>query len=146
MRNDSLFTRAIENYNSAAFLYRVIGNDELQLNFIAYHLQQAVEMCIKFQLEQNGLEYPLIHNIEQLLQIAAENNIDLDAPEYIEDKAEMLSIWESHTRYVMSYLVDKRKVENAFCPIRNFLDNTARNYFLEAENLQPLPTANNLEL
>ena len=40
---------------------------------VAFHLQQAAEKAIKAVMESRRIEYPLIHNLAQLL-VAAESN------------------------------------------------------------------------
>lgn len=113
MNDRTLFDKAVSNYNTALILKRFMGEDEAQLNAAAYHLQQAIELALKYLLEMDGVEYPKTHDIEQLIRLAAANGVDLRLPEYIEDHAEMFSQWEAKTRYIVGYLVEEKKITKA---------------------------------
>lgn len=43
----------MQNLYCAKALFQSLGNDEVYLNYVGYHLQQAVEMSIKYNLELN---------------------------------------------------------------------------------------------
>ena len=109
----TLYDKALSNYNSARILREFMGDDDEQLNIIAYHLQQALELSIKYTLEQNGIEYPKTHSIEQLVRIADQNKVSLNLTEYLEDHCEMFSQWEEKSRYVLGYLVELKKIDRA---------------------------------
>lgn len=113
MSDQTLFDKAVSNYNTALILQRYMGEDEAQLNAAAYHLQQSVELAVKYLLEMSGVEYPKTHDIEQLIRLARENKVELYLPEYIDDHAEMFSQWEAKTRYIIGYLVEEKKVVKA---------------------------------
>jgi len=109
----TLYDKALSNYNCARILRANLTDDENQLNVIAYHLQQSVELALKYLLEQNGVEYPKTHDVDQLIRIAKNNGADLYLTEYITDHAEMFSQWESKARYVLGYLVELDKIDRA---------------------------------
>ena len=90
-----------------------------------YHLQQAVELNLKYQLEMSGIEYPKTHDIDQLLRIGKENGADLLVTEYIEDHSEMFSLWEARTRYVLNYHLEERKIDVALKGVKELLDKTS---------------------
>ena len=98
--SQTLLDKAAHNYNIAVIAQTMDG-DEAYLNYVGYHLQQSVELALKFQLEECGVQYPKTHDIDQLIRISRENELNLYIPEYIEEHAEMLSLWESRTRYVL---------------------------------------------
>ena len=52
------------------------------INLVGYHLQQAVELSIKYTLEMNGVSYPNTHRIEDLIRISKLNCVDLHINEY----------------------------------------------------------------
>lgn len=117
----TLYDKALSNFNSANILLAHMGDDEEQLNIIAYHLQQTLELLIKDILESNGIEYPKTHDVEQLIAIANENNVDLKLNEYLKDHSEMFSQWESKSRYILGYLVEKKKIEQAVDALTEYI-------------------------
>ena len=120
--NETLLDKAVQNLNCAKILYNSeLLEDEAYLNYVGYHLQQAVELSIKYILEMNGIEYSKTHDIEQLIQLASESNVDLYISDYIYDKAEMFSSWEAKTRYIMNYKLEKRKVSNAIIEVEKYI-------------------------
>ena len=76
-------------------------------------LQQAVEIAIKYELSIHAVPYQKTHDITQLIQLANQNGVDLNLPEYIDDHSEMFTLWESRTRYIINYRLEKRKIERA---------------------------------
>lgn len=120
--NETLLDKAIKNYNVAVMIYNSMEGDESYLNYIGYHLQQAVELGIKYILNQNGVEYPKTHDIDQLFRIAGSNHVDVFATEYLKEHSEMFSLWESRTRYVLNYQLELSKVERALSGVDKYLD------------------------
>ena len=117
----TLFDKARTNYEVAAILLANSGDDEAFLNQAGYHLQQAVELAIKFELEISGVEYVKTHDIDQLIRLAKNNKVDLHLPEYIEDHSEMFSAWESKTRYILGYLIEREKIEKSLAAVETML-------------------------
>ena len=119
---ETLLDKAVQNINIAKTIYySELIADEAYFNYVGYHLQQAVELSMKYLLEKNGVEYSKTHSIEQLIKLGNESNIDLHITEYIDNKAEMFSSWESQTRYIISYKLEKRKVSQALTEVENYL-------------------------
>lgn len=126
-KNETLLDKAIQNLNCAITIYNSeLIEDEAYLNYVGYHLQQAVELSIKHTLEMNGVEYSKTHDIEQLIQLANTNNVNLSITDYIDDKSEMLSSWEAKTRYIKNYTLEKRKVATAMTEVKKYIDNLAK--------------------
>ena len=119
----TLYDKAVENLGVAKMIHAQMGDDEIYLNSIGYHLQQAVEIAMKYILEQNGIEYPHTHRIEYLISLAEQNEVDLALTEYIDEHSEMLSSWEANTRYITSYNLERRKVEKALTEVSEYLNN-----------------------
>ena len=110
--NETLFDKAKQNLKVAESIYSTIAiNDEAYLNYVGYHIQQALELSIKYMLEMNGVNYPKTHDIDQLIRLANINNVELYLNEYIDDHSEMFSLWEARTRYILNYRLEKRKIE-----------------------------------
>lgn len=85
------FLRGSHDIETAQLLY----DEEGYTDSIAYHIQQAVEKYLKGYLVFHGIKPPKIHELDTLLNIAAEINSDfkdyLDLCEkaskyYIEDR------------------------------------------------------------
>ena len=54
--NETLLDKAIQNLNCAMVIYNSeLIEDEAYLNYVGYHLQQAVELSIKNTLEMSGI-------------------------------------------------------------------------------------------
>ena len=120
--NETLLDKAIQNLNCAKTLYNSeLIEDDAYLNYVGYHLQQAVELSIKYMLEMNGIEYSKTHDIEQLIQLGKNYNVELYISDYIDDKAEMFSSWEAKTRYIINYKLEKRKVSTALIEVEKYI-------------------------
>ena len=123
MNNETLFDKAKQNLKVAESIYSTIAiNDEAYLNYVGYHIQQALELSIKYVLEMNGVNYPKTHDIDQLIRLANINNVDLYLNEYIDDHSEMFSLWEARTRYILNYRLEKRKIERSLTETKSYLD------------------------
>lgn len=131
----TLFDKAAANLLSARILFDHVGDDEEQLNVIGYHLQQALELVLKYLLEQHGVEYPKTHDIEQLVRMGNDAHVDFHLPEYLEDHTEMFSQWEAKARYVLGYAIEARKVERALREVDAYLADVARRETEEANSL-----------
>ena len=121
----TLFGKAVANLRSAQLVYEHCDGDEDQLNIAGYLLQQAVELAMKYLLEQNGIEFPQTHDIDQLIRIARAHDIDLYVSEYLDDHAEMLSLWEAKSRYILGYAIEARKIERMLQEVDQYLERIA---------------------
>ncbi len=117
-----LFRSAKMDYETAAMIWRNPYNDEMILNNAAYHLQQAVEKVLKGALECVGVTVPNTHKISKLVKMISDNGANLTITDWIDDHSEMLSEWETQTRYDMDFLVEKRKLDAAIREVQAFLD------------------------
>ena len=122
----TLYDKAVANLRTAQILFDHDADDEEQINAMGYHLQQAMELALKYLLEQNGVEYPKTHDIDQLIRMGREAGAELYLPEYLEDHAEMLSQWEAKSRTTFSVTrIESRKVERALSEIDDYLAEVA---------------------
>ena len=108
-----LFHSAWIDLQTAEMTRDMAVDDELFLNTSAYHLQQAVEKLLKGALECNGVAVSNTDNISKLVQMVFHNGAHLVITPWIDDHSEMLSEWESESRYNLDFLVEKRKLEKA---------------------------------
>lgn len=76
----TLYDKAVANLRTAQILFDHDADDEEQINAMGYHLQQAMELALKYLLEQNGVEYPKTHDIDQLIRMGREAGAELYLP------------------------------------------------------------------
>lgn len=118
--NEKLLDKATQNLNVAKILYKET-EDDVYLNYVGYHIQQSVELSIKHQLELFGLDYPKIHDIEQLILYAKKNNANIIVSDYVANYSERISSWESKTRYVLNYFLERKKILEALDEVEKHL-------------------------
>ncbi len=117
-----LFKSARMDYKTAEMVWQAPENDEMILNNAAYHLQQTVEKILKGALECVGVTVPYSHKINRLVAMIGNHGANLIITDWLDDHAEMLSEWETETRYNMDFLVEKRKLDRAMAEVRNFME------------------------
>lgn len=117
-----LFRRAYLDYKAAENLLKIPENDEAYMNTVAYHLQQAVEKTLKAFLECVGVTVPNTHDIDKLVRMSENNGSRVVITEWIEDKTDMLTRWETDTRYDIDYCVEKKKVQTGLIKVKEFMD------------------------
>lgn len=117
-----LFRRAFLDYRAAGNLLKVPENDEAYMNAVAYHLQQAVEKALKAFLECVGVTVPNTHDIDKLVRMSKNNGSCAVLTDWIVEKADMLTRWETDTRYDVDYCVEERKVRAGLEEIGKFLE------------------------
>ena len=137
MSNETLFDKAKQNLNVAKAIYSSFSNDEAYLNYAAYHIQQALELSVKYLLEMNGVVYPKTHDIDQLIQLADNKGVNLYLSEYLDDHSEMFSLWEARTRYILNYRVENRKIQRALTETEIYIDELDRLIAPELEYDEP---------
>ena len=64
-----------------------INDEEISQELLLFHLQQCTEKILKSLLSYNEIIFPKTHDIEDLVEIANENKINL--PEYIGELEEL---------------------------------------------------------
>lgn len=121
---------AKENLLLAKNIYETF-DDEVMLNYAGYHLQQAVELTLKYILFINGIDFPKVHSINQLVSIFEENDLFDLIPQYIDDNSDMITNWESQTRYILNYQIARRKIDKAFPEIEKLIKDVEKMYMCE---------------
>ncbi len=75
----------------------------------AYHLQQATEKLIKYQIYQSGASISnsqvYTHAIDRLITYADSLGIPFVAPDYIREHSVVISDWEAGSRYDVGFSV-----------------------------------------
>ena len=79
----------------------------------AYHMQQAVEKTIKLKVGIEGLNL-WGHEIDVLIKKCDDNNINIDIPKLIRNKADVISHWEAECRYYPVTVVRKDSIKKVF--------------------------------
>lgn len=72
------------------------GDPSIRREQVCFHAQQAAEKAIKAVLLSQQVEFPLTHDLEELLEIARSNGIEL--PEGVRE-AGLLTPYAVETRY-----------------------------------------------
>lgn len=110
-----LLQRAYDN------LYQVYTNlssndpdNPALLRFDAFCLSQAIEMGIKAYLEYNGANYDYTHDISDLLSVAFKNGLYVPITNYFHENPEVLTVWESKSRYGNSFNVEKNRITHIY--------------------------------
>ncbi len=95
------------------------GNKDIK-NVAAYHLQQAVEKIIKYQIYESNSNISnskmFTHNIEALIAYSESLGINIKIPELIKDNSLVITKWETGSRYGLglSIRIDRlEKINNA---------------------------------
>ncbi len=93
-------------------LARLAASDEsICVEQVCFHTQQAAEKAIKAVLLKKGIDFPLTHDIEELLEIAEDNGIHL--PGSVQD-AGQLTPYAVETRYPGSWMdIEETDVDTA---------------------------------
>lgn len=108
---NTYYDKALSNFKSAKLIFVIAKDDEEQLNQIGYHLQQALELAIKHILAVNGEPIQKTHDIDQLITYAKERKIELYLTEYLKEKADVITLWETKTRYVMGFSIEVERIK-----------------------------------
>lgn len=78
-------------------------------NIAAYHLQQAAEKIIKYQIYKSGIEIDnrqiYTHDLRRLMRYAEEKEIAITMPEYIKAHIDTITDWEAGSRYDVEFSV-----------------------------------------
>lgn len=76
----------------------VLDSNTIAPEILLFHLQQAVEKLIKSLLTFHSVQFPKTHDLEDLIELAEDNHIEL--PPFIENLAE-LTPYAIETRYAI---------------------------------------------
>ncbi len=120
MLANTYYEKALSNLKTAKILFKMASNDEEQLNIIGYHIQQSIELAIKHIFSLHGISFQKTHDLDQLIVMAENNNIDLHLPEYLKDKADVISLWKTKTRYTIGFKVELRRIEKALLELEGY--------------------------
>ena len=73
------YKKATVDFKAAQNLYEDFqkGDKELDLEVVFFHLQQTVEKLLKALLSFMQVNFPKIHDLEELLNLISQNNINL---------------------------------------------------------------------
>ena len=78
-------------------------------NIAAYHIQQAAEKLIKYQIYASGAainnSQMYTHNVERLIVYGDSLVIGLDVPGYVRQNSLKITDWEAGSRYDVAFSV-----------------------------------------
>ena len=78
-------------------------------NIAAYHLQQAAEKLIKYQIylgiNNTNNKKMLTHDLSKLIEYAEAEGLAIFVPDYIRDHANRISDWEAGSRYDIGFSI-----------------------------------------
>lgn len=110
----SLLARARADIEIAKLLLTDEGNpthDEMITDQSAYHVQQAIEKALKYQIEMKGIEYKKIHNLAGLIDQAEQAGLKI--PERLKERSFVISDWEASSRYNDDFSAVKADIKDA---------------------------------
>ena len=108
MKDETLLDRAHALFGAAKMNYSHIEIDDIYLNLTGYLLQQTQEIYLKHHLEVNGIRYPKTHDIVVLINMLPD---DIELDERLVLFAGTITTWESKTRYIKNYFLEKKNLE-----------------------------------
>lgn len=126
--SETLYNIAVSNLGCTKKLLQLLGDDPRESNICGYHIQQA-ELCLKFILEESGLEYPKTHGIESLLLQVERQTLfmfeDYELEERLQLFAGNLTSWEAKTCYIKDWFLELKAVCTGFHLVSSLLRVTA---------------------
>ena len=113
---------ALRNFKTAKLLMFYADGDETLFKSVAYHLQQTVELAIKHILFTHGVDEirTKTHNLVHLKKVADDNDIELYLTDYLLERLDVITDWESKTRYVFGYYVAYESMKQAIDEIDKY--------------------------
>lgn len=111
MKDETLLDRAFSNFKAAKMNWKAVGQDDFFINLTGYLLQQSLELYLKHYLEINGIRYPYTHDIGTLIDLLPES---FEIDERLQLYAGTITSWESKTRYIKNYFLEKKNVQRGF--------------------------------
>lgn len=92
---------------------QLVGGDERDWNIAGYHIQQALEKCIKFQLERDGIGYAHTHDLYRLCE--KNDKIKNNIPIELRAEFSMITDWEAKSSYVKGYFTELQSIKKSYC-------------------------------
>jgi HEPN domain-containing protein len=102
------------------------NNSKAIKNVAAYHIQQATEKLIKYQIYSSGANISnsqmYTHNIERLIVYGESLNIGLEVPRYIRNNSLKITDWEAGSRYDIGFTIRIDTLKSAFKVVLEWFD------------------------
>ena len=129
MPRETFLDKAIGNYKVATIIKEQMGSNKIYLDHVAFYLQQSVEMCLKYQLENN--------DIDQLIQAGRQGGVDIIMVDYIMEHSKMISSWETRAGNLSDDYLEAKDIEVAMAGVSDFLDRVVENKRLREARSSP---------
>lgn len=101
-------------------LMREVTDDTRFINIAGFHIQQAIEKCIKFQLERAGIDYANNSNLYRLY--LSHTEIRNRVPFELREEFPLLAEWKANTRYNKEYAAELSSVKRILAITRSFMN------------------------
>lgn len=109
-------------------------DDEIFLDVAAYHLQQAIEKMLKFEINSVGQQFRWTHSILELCNQADEYSISY--PEWVYQNAETLTSYAEKTRYGKDLVGNRRKITELLVLTRKWYENIKQRQLEQQKTLE----------
>ena len=91
-----------------------------------YHLQQAAEKLIKYQIYESGIKVDNAkmyrHSLDLLITYASSLGIMLIVPKWVAEKTDIITKWEAEGRYDLHFVVRIDTLKRAYQEIQQWFE------------------------
>ena len=93
-------------------------------NVAAYHLQQAAEKLLKYQIYSNkndvNNKQMYTHDLSKLKEYAEMEGIELIVPDYVDEHLNLITDWEAGSRYDIGFSIRVDTLKKSYEAISNW--------------------------
>ena len=132
----TLLQRAISDIKIVELILKENSEDEVQLDVAAYHVQQAIEKCMKFNIQQAGEVFPRTHDVYLLVQQL--EHAGLAAPEWIYNNGDTINSYATKTRYGTSIVSTRKKIQELCELTSKYIEDSKPLLSEEEKGIKPL--------
>ena len=94
-----------------------IFSDTVAIQCFKYFMARQID---ELSLALHGIAFQKTHDLDQLIVLAKNNGVELFLPEYLKEKADVISLWETKTRYVIGFRVEQSRIEKALIELEKY--------------------------
>lgn len=87
-----------------------VAADDCYIDITCFQLQQCVEFCIKYILEESCISYPKTHNISSLIDLLPESIKGTECLLNLQSMADVITSWEALYQYTDSFIAVKSDI------------------------------------
>lgn len=108
------------NLKAAGILLKEGDGSTEMLNMVAYHLQQSVELFVKYTMEKDGVRYPKTHDIALLLQLYSK----IPKRDVLMSFSDTLTVWKEKAQYDKIYSAPRESIQRVYDTLCDLLLDT----------------------